>query len=238
MDATFDELAGHALDLLNNAPPDQRILIAVSGIPGSGKTTLGNVVLDKINQQWTALQTTTTASRIAAFIPMDGFHLTRASLAAMPNPEEAFARRGAPFTFDPQSLLALVQELRKPLTADSRPIYAPSFDHAKKDPVENDIEVLPTDRVLIIEGNYLHLDEEPWSAIAGLMDELWFVRVDRDIARRRIIKRHIKVGIAKDEQEAAKRADENDLVNGDYIIAHSLTPHRVIISIQDNNYSD
>lgn len=64
------------------------------------------------------------------------------------------------------------------------------------------------------------------------------MRVDRDIARRRIIKRHIKAGIAKDEHEAAVRADENDLVNGEYIITHSMEPHRNIISIQDSNYSD
>jgi pantothenate kinase len=62
----------------------------------------------------------------------------------------------------------------------------------------------------------------------------WFVRVERETARRRVIRRHIAAGIAKDEDEAAKRADENDLVNGDYIIQHSLPPHRIIISIQDN----
>jgi pantothenate kinase len=112
-------------------------------------------------------------TRIAAFVPMDGFHLTRETLAAMPNAEEAIARRGAPFTFDPNGLLRLVESLRIPLDSESKSIFAPSFDHAVKDPVENDIEILPTDRIVIIEGNYLHLQDEPWNLIAGRMDELY-----------------------------------------------------------------
>ncbi|KAJ8103522.1 P-loop containing nucleoside triphosphate hydrolase protein [Lipomyces tetrasporus] len=229
MEATFNDLASHCIELLESAPADQRVLIAVSGIPGSGKTTLGNAVYQRVNNLWNDRSGT----RIAAFVPMDGFHLTRETLASMPNAEEAIARRGAPFTFDPNGLLLLVEGLRRPLDSESKSLFAPSFDHAVKDPVEDDIEILPTDRIVIIEGNYLHLQDEPWHQIAGLMDELWFVRVEREIARQRIIHRHIEAGIAKDEGEAAKRADENDLVNGDYIIQHSLTPHRIIISIQD-----
>ncbi|KAK9238518.1 P-loop containing nucleoside triphosphate hydrolase protein [Lipomyces kononenkoae] len=230
MEATFQDLANHCIELLENARPDHRILIAVSGIPGSGKTTLGNAVYQRINKAWN----NRSGTRIAAFVPMDGFHLRRETLAAMPNAEEAIARRGAPFTFDPNGLLRLVENLRKPVDSASKSIFAPSFDHAVKDPVDNDIEILPTDRILIIEGNYLHLQDEPWNQIAGLMDELWFVMVERDIARQRVIHRHIEAGIAKDECEAAKRADENDLVNGDYIVQHSLVPHRIIISIQDD----
>ncbi|KAK9320996.1 P-loop containing nucleoside triphosphate hydrolase protein [Lipomyces orientalis] len=230
MEATFNDLASHCIELLERASADQRVLIAVSGIPGSGKTTLGNAVYQRVNNLWNDRSGST---RIAAFVPMDGFHLTRKTLASMPNAEEAIARRGAPFTFDPNGLLQLVESLRRPLGGESKSLFAPSFDHAVKDPVEDDIEILPTDRIIIMEGNYLHLQDEPWHQIAALMDELWFVRVEREIARQRIIHRHIEAGIAKDECEAAKRADENDLVNGDYIIQNSLTPHRIIISIQD-----
>lgn len=35
----------------------------------------------------------------------------------------------------------------------------PSFDHNLKDPVEDDIEVSEHHRVVIVEGNYLHLGE-------------------------------------------------------------------------------
>lgn len=70
----------------------------------------------------------------------------------MPNPLEAHARRGAPFTFDPAALKKLVQKLKESIEAEAPAIYAPSFDHAKKDPVEDDIAILATQRVLVFEG--------------------------------------------------------------------------------------
>jgi pantothenate kinase len=61
-----------------------------------------------------------------------------------------------------------------PVTAKGDPqelILAPSFDHAEKDPVENSIAVSSRTRVVIIEGNYTLLDEDPWKQIAALVDD-------------------------------------------------------------------
>jgi len=104
----------------------------------------------------------------------------------------------------------LVQVLRQGLTPSTATVYAPSFDHAIKDPVEDDIPIPATSRVLFFEGLYLSLDKTPWNDAAKLMDELWFVEVDFETARRRLIKRHVAAGIAKDEEEADRRATEND----------------------------
>jgi len=84
---------------------------------------------------------------------MDGYHLTRAQLSAMPDPETAHARRGAEFTFDGEGFLGFVQTLRQPVTTSAGTIYAPSFDHAVKDPKENDIAILPSHRIIVFEGN-------------------------------------------------------------------------------------
>lgn len=170
---------------------------------------------------------------IAATIPMDGYHLTRAQLAEMPDPEYATARRGAAFTFDGEKFLALVRALREPLTAQTQTLHAPSFDHAVKDPVDNDIPIAAERRVIFFEGNYLSLNKEPWSAAAKLMDELWFVDVDFDTARQRLIKRHVKAGIAKDATDAEKRANENDLVNGRDIVDYRLDVQEIIRSSYD-----
>ena len=93
------------------------------------------------------------APPIAAFVPMDGFHLTRAQLDALPDPANAHARRGAEFTFDGEGFLKLVQRLRAPLTSSSSVVYAPSFDHAVKDPKEDDIMVDVSHRIIVFEGN-------------------------------------------------------------------------------------
>jgi pantothenate kinase len=133
---------------------------------------------------------------VAAYIPMDGYHYSRAYLSAMENPAEAHARRGAEFTFDGSSFLSLVQEIRSQ-TPTSAVLFAPSFDHALKDPKADDIPILPTVQVLIFEGLYLSLDRSPWKEAAELMDELWFVEVDRDTARARLVERHVRTGISE-----------------------------------------
>lgn len=82
---------------------------------------------------------------------MDGYHLSRAQLSALPNPENAHARRGAEFTFDAAAYLSLIQTLRKaePLSDETTTVHAPSFDHRVKDPVVDDIPILPGVRILV-----------------------------------------------------------------------------------------
>ncbi|KAJ5712769.1 hypothetical protein N7493_009237 [Penicillium malachiteum] len=214
-----------------STPDDTRLMIAVSGIPGSGKTALANTMTTQLNKIHASENPS--SPPIAAAIPMDGYHLTRVQLSAMPDPAHAFARRGAAFTFDGEKFLGLVQALRQPITMKSAAVYAPSFDHAVKDPVDDDIAIPATCRVIFFEGNYLSLNKEPWSLAAGLMDELWFVDVDFEIARSRLIKRHVLAGIASDEVEADKRVRENDLVNGEEIVTFRLPVQEVVSSIYD-----
>lgn len=174
---------------------------------------------------------------LAAFIPMDGYHLSRSQLDAMPDPVSAHARRGAAFTFDGESFLALVKKLREPLCPETQTLFAPSFDHAVKDPVANDIAIAPCMRIVLFEGNYLSLNKSPWKEAAELMDELWFVEVNFHVARSRLVYRHVKAGIAKNEEEASKRADENDLVNGIEILENRLDVHEVIHSNDDDSWA-
>ena len=151
----------------------------------------------------------------------------------MPDPTTAHYRRGAAFTFDDKAFLDLVNMLRKPLLPESKTIFAPSFDHAIKDPVADDIAIHPTSRIVILEGNYLSLNQGLWKGAADLMDELWFVNVDFETARRRLVVRHVAAGIVENEEEAGKRADEIDLVNGRQIVDQRLDVQEVIISKED-----
>ena len=85
------------------------------------------------------------------------------------DPDEAFRRRGAPFTFDAESFVKMVHLLSSTPVAQhddpSRDFWMPSFDHAKQDPIPLDIRVPATTRVVILEGNYVLLDQHPWSQI-------------------------------------------------------------------------
>jgi len=202
----------------------------------TGKTTLASLIAYRLNDIHKQRAPGCASTPLAAFVPMDGYHLSRAQLSAMPDPATAHSRRGAAFTFDDASFLELVKDLRKPILPESKTLYAPSFDHAMKDPVANDIPIHPTARVVIFEGNYLSLNKGLWKEAAELMDELWFAEVEFETARRRLVERHIKAGIAKDEHEAGSRADQNDLVNGKEIVEDRLEVQEVIVSREDPSF--
>ncbi|GJN78357.1 Aim12p-like protein [Purpureocillium lilacinum] len=235
-------LADKVWDKYQALPDGQRLLIGIAGIPGSGKTTLAQIISSRINARASSSSSSASSSSSssssvaplppATYVPMDGFHLTRATLSSMPDPTHAHARRGAAFTFDAPKFLALVQRLRASPPPAS-PILAPSFDHAVKDPRDDDIPVLASHRVVVLEGNYLALDEPVWRDAAALLDELWFVDVDFQVARRRLRQRHVRAGIARDLDEGDRRATENDLVNGEQIVSHRLKVDEEVESKED-----
>ena len=119
------------------------------------------------------------------------------------------------------------------------PLNHKIFDHAVKDPVADDIPIHPSARILIFEGNYLSLGSgaTEWREAAKLMDELWFVDVDFHTAKRRLVSRHIQAGLADNEESAARRAEENDLVNGKQIVDGRLEVHEVVKSQEDENWT-
>jgi pantothenate kinase len=128
----------------------------------------------------------------------------------------------------------------------SKDLWMPSFDHAKQDPVPLDICVPATARVVIIEGNYVLLDQQPWCQIGKMADERhatvedlqrkpsltdvhrWLIDASRDVAKRRITQRHLAAKIEHTLQAAEERAETNDLPNGDFIRLHSVVPEVII----------
>ena len=86
----------------------------------------------------------------------------------------------------------------------------------------------------------MHLNITPWDEATKLLNERWFIEVERDLARRRVIKRHLHAGIAKDREEAAKRFDDNDWPNGIFLLENSdvSTAHKRIRSIEDSHLKE
>ncbi|KFX89415.1 hypothetical protein V490_07048 [Pseudogymnoascus sp. VKM F-3557] len=220
----IDKLLNKALDL----QPGSRYLVAISGIPGSGKTTLALAITERLNASHSASHPT--SPPLAVYVPMDGFHLTRAELSAMPNAAEAHERRGAPWTFSPEKLLEFVRAIKDPKRGT---VFGPSFDHALKDPVEGDVRVDETAKVVVLEGLYLSLKAGVWAEVGGEMDELWFVEVDKEVATKRVVERHIRSGVCASREEAVERATGSDALNADEIIAERGEVDEVITSLED-----
>ncbi|KFY20421.1 hypothetical protein V491_03730, partial [Pseudogymnoascus sp. VKM F-3775] len=112
MEDQLKYLVDKLLNKVTELRPGSRYLVAISGIPGSGKTTLAQAITTRLNDSHAAFHPS--SPPLAVYVPMDGFHLTRAQLSAMPNAAEAHRRRGAHWTFDPEKLLELVCAIKDP----------------------------------------------------------------------------------------------------------------------------
>ncbi|KAH7919105.1 P-loop containing nucleoside triphosphate hydrolase protein [Leucogyrophana mollusca] len=232
MEPTANELSQFIVSKLASKPTTSRLLVGIAGVPASGKSSLARLIVDKTNA---LLSSNSVAGQrdIAILVGLDGWHLTRAQLDAMHDPKLAHDRRGAHWTFDGPSYVAFAELLRQDLTTSTPIITAPSFDHALKDPTPHAVPIHPHHRIVVIEGLYTFLAVEPWEDAAKLLDERWFVQVDLDEAKRRLVKRHVLTGVAKDLEEAFWRADENDEPNGKFIADNLYHPTKTIISIDD-----
>jgi pantothenate kinase len=170
---------------------------------------------------------------------MDGFHLPRSTLDKLPNHEEAYIRRGAPWTFDRSGFVRFMRQLRA--WADTEPqspsiggIYAPTFDHETKDPVENGVVICNGVSILLIEGNYVLLDDDEWrdiAPLADLADFRVFIDTDLQVARERSAKRHVAAGIEKTLEDGFRRVDANDFLNGVMIKEKLIQPDLIVKSV-------
>lgn len=78
---------------MQQLPQHQQHLVGIAGSPGSGKSTLAQSVAQRIN----TLCQQQGNSRGAAVAPMDGFHLYKAQLDAMPDPQVCLVSLAALF---------------------------------------------------------------------------------------------------------------------------------------------
>jgi pantothenate kinase len=145
---------------------------------------------------------------------MDGFHFSKAALRQFPDPAEAFARRGAPWTFDAAALRQRLQELRASYGRSDVPW--PVFEHAVGDPVEDALKVPASTRLVIVEGLYLLHRADGWETISGCFDERWYLDTPLEIALERLARRHMQAwGITRDA--ADHRIATSDRLNAELV---------------------
>jgi pantothenate kinase len=118
---------------------------------------------------------------------MDGFHLANSTLDRLGLRQ----RKGAIETFDGWGFVALLERVRREV---DHAVYAPAFERDVDEPVAGEIAIEASARIVVVEGNYLLNDVEPWRRVRELLDETWFCDTDDDERMSRLVHRHTEFG--------------------------------------------
>lgn len=166
-----------------------RFIAALAGPPGSGKSTLAEAVVAALGPT-------------ARVVPMDGFHYDDAILIA----RGQRARKGAPETFDVAGYRHLLTRLRA-----EDDVAIPVFDRALELSRGSADLVTADHRILVTEGNYLLLNETPWTDLGTFFDLTVMIDVPEAELDRRLLERWDFYG--KTPAEARAWIDSNDMPN-------------------------
>lgn len=194
-------------ELLSVDRKNERILVGISGAPGAGKSTLSQALSTKLNK----------LERVAAVIPMVGYHLDDSLLEDL----GLLKRKGAPETFDFAGFKHLLLRIKN----EDEVVY-PVFDREREISIAGAGILKKNIRIVIVEGNYLLFDEEPWSCLSKLLDYSVFLDVELTVLEQRLIDRWLDHGFSR--AEAQQKALENDIQNAKRVIASRIQANKII----------
>lgn len=152
-----------------------RTVLGITGPPGAGKSTLTTALLSTLGSRL--------GVEAVGHLPMDGFHLADVQLDRLGLRD----LKGAPDTFDVDGYVAALRRLHD---EPDRTLYAPGFERDLEQPIAAAIAIPPSARLVVTEGNYLLLPKDGWERVRPLLAETWFVQVDDDVRRERLVRRH------------------------------------------------
>jgi pantothenate kinase len=194
-------LAAIADGIVEKAGRSARFIVAIAGPPGAGKSTLADALHAELTQR----------GEKSAVLPMDGFHMDNGILEE----RGLLKRKGAPETFDVRAFIDIVSAVRK---ADEE-VLVPVFDRSREIAIASARAVATETRIILAEGNYLLLDEAPWSRLNGMFDLSIFVGPPYAVLEERLRQRWIHYGL--DAAGIEWKLYGNDLPNGKRIIDNS-----------------
>ena len=168
-----------------------RLLVFLAAPPATGKSTLLQF-LERLTQEQDDL------TRIQTF-GMDGFHHPNRYLETHTILRDGVeiplkSIKGAPETFDVPALAAKLRAAK-----NGRTLF-PVYDRRIHDVVPD--ALIADAPILLIEGNWLLLDEEPWRDLRALADYTLRIDVPPALLRDRLIARKVQGGLSVEDARA------------------------------------
>lgn len=203
----------------------RRILVMLAAPPGAGKSTLSSFLK--------YLSERTEGVKPVTVIGMDGFHryqeyLLTHTIIRDGTETKMVNVKGTPETFD---LPLFIERVRK--VASGEDCGWPEYDRLKHNPQEDAITV--TGDIVLLEGNYLLLEDEGWCEIKSYADYSVKITAEEEDLRKRLLDRKIMCG--NDFDKAVQFVDYSDMYNVRVCLNHSSGADLVLKLNKDDSYS-
>jgi len=193
-----------AVRLLAMQAPAARLLVGVAGPPGSGKTTFATILVQVINAE--------SGAEAAVTVGLDGWHYPNDYL------ETHFVERdgqrialpqikGAPETFDAAAAYDCLSRMR-----GGGSVSFPVYSRRLHEPLPEAGMVAPSLRIVVVEGNYLLLDEPRWRGFRELFDVRLFIVAREETLLEGLRERHLRGGrLPEDVERWMRRVDRPNI---------------------------
>ena len=214
----------HKLDALQKQK-NGRILVMAAAPPAAGKSTLTKALA--------CMADGIPGMEKITVVGMDGYHKYQSYLdthTLFREGEEILMAKvkGCPETFDIEKLEGKIREV----TAGKTGTW-PDFDRIKEDPVE-DALIVDSD-IVLLEGNYLLLNEKGWRDLSKYADYTISVSADQEFLRSRLIDRRVRAGVPR--KDAEEFVDFSDMYNVRMCLRNTMPADLMLYLESSGEYS-
>jgi len=197
-----------ATTLLASHPSASRFMVAVAGPPGSGKTAFASTLVAVINAE--------AEHDMAVLVGLDGWHYPNAYLATrfinQGDGQITLQRiKGSPETFDATNAYDCLSKMR-----NGGRVTFPVYSRRLHEPMSGGGLVALSHKMVIVEGNYLLLDEDPWRRFLELFDVCIFISAPLETLVASLAERHQRGG--KSPEVTTRHIRQVDLPNASRVV--------------------
>lgn len=201
----------------------ERLLVFMAAPPATGKTTLCQFLeyLSKENPDLTEIQS----------LGLDGFHYHSDYINSHDTVVEGKTVpmktvKGCPETYDTAKLEEKLRRMKEGT------VLWPIYDRQIHDVIE-DVVAVEKD-IVLLEGNWLLLEEEPWMTFRKWADDTILILAEEGMLKERLIQRKEKGGLSR--KEAENWYENSDSANVKRVLKSSVKGNLIMKAEEDNDY--